>query len=116
MRAAVEQPLQLIIGDFNNVWVAERFRIQTLLRTNLFVDAKDWVSPSKQMKNSSYKHDGFRIDLCLANESGSMLLRTYAVCDGIPDNDHSELHIDIDRPISKPWKYIPVQPNLKTQL
>ena len=99
-------------GDFNNVWVAERFHIQTLLRANLFVDAKDWGSPSKQMKNISHKHNGSRIDLRLANRSGSMLLRAYAVCDGILPNDRSELHIDIDLPIGKLWKYIPVQPNL----
>ena len=65
-----------------------------------------------QMKNTSHKHNGSRIDLRLANRSGSMLLRAYAVCDGILPNDRSELHIDIDLPIGKLWKYIPVQPNL----
>lgn len=99
-------------GDFNNVWVAERFHIQTLLRANLFVDAKDWGSPSKHIKKISHKRNGSRIDLRLANRSGSMLLRAYAVCDGILPNDRSELHIDIDLPIGKLWKYIRVQPNL----
>ena len=99
-------------GDFNNVWVAERFHIQTLLRANLFVDAKDWGSPSKRIQKTSHKRNGSRIDLRLANRSGSMLLRAYAVCDGILPNDRSELHIDIDLPIGKLWKYIPVQPNL----
>ena len=99
-------------GDFNNVWVAERFHIQTLLRANLFVDAKDWGSPSKHIQKNSHKRNESRIDLRLANRSGSMLLRAYAVCDGILPNDRSELHIDIDLPIGKLWKYIPVQPNL----
>ena len=103
--------LAFTFGDFNNVWVAERFHIQTLLRANLFVDAKDWGSPSKHIKKISHKRNGSRIDLRLANRSGSMLLRAYAVCDGILPNDRSELHIDIDLPIGKLWKYIPVQPN-----
>ena len=34
------------------------------------------------------------------------------MCDGIIPKDHSELHIDIDLPIGKQWRYIPVQPNL----
>ena len=99
-----------ITGDFN-IQVAESLHIQTLLRTNLFVDAKDWGTPSEQIKKTSHKHNGSRIDLCLANQSGSMLLKKYAVRDGSLPKGHSESHIDIDLPIGKQWRYIPVQPN-----
>lgn len=71
-----------ITGDFN-IQVAESLHIQSLLRTKLFVDAKDWGIPAEQIKNTSHKQKGSRIDLCLANQSGSMLLKNYnKVCGG----------------------------------
>lgn len=97
-----------ITGDLN-IQVDESLRIQSLRRTKLFVDAKDWGIPAEQIKNTFHKQKGSRIDLCLANQPGSRLLRTCKVCD-------SEMHIDIDLPIGKQWRYIPVQPNLNTNI
>lgn len=104
-----------ITGDFN-IQVTESLYIQSLLRTKLFMDAKDWGTPVEQIKHTSHKQNGSRIDLCLANQSGSMLLTNYKVCDGILLKDHSELHIDINLPIGKQWRNIPVQPNVNTNI
>ena len=101
----------VIAGDYN-VQIHESRLLEKYLQSQQYFDACQWGTPADKVKNTSHTKNGSRIDLLLANPLCARLILDYKIRPGVLPDDHSEVHVEFNLPISHQVRYVPVQPNL----